>query len=833
MKLLQSALLGAAVSAMAFACAQKPELTGEVATGLNDAMQFEVQFGTLLPSVGYVEYGAAADYGQRTPEQAALEGQHVHVLEGLEPGTRYHYRTVLRDWSGQETVSQDATLTTPPLVAPETLTLSVSVDEARLSWVPTFGAARYAVKRAAQAGGPYKVVGRTAEPSYTETVPGGKTFFYVVSALAGAAQASGDSAEVSSAADPALVDDSFAGGLDETVWSVYNNSETGQLTAEGGQLTIRDVGNGTDYGQLGLVLKEALDLTSAPTTITVEYAELGNTEQNPGFWNAPDLSGDDTYNHPGVRATVSPEGLTPTVTPPAEGAFTPGDTVAAAGPYTLTWTITPPKGEGEYGSTMQVDGEEVYSGTLAPGSFDPAAAYFYLHASSPDETGTTVIESVTVTQGGSGGSLPSSATAAWLFDEGDGETVADAVGESDGTFTGAQWAEGRFGSAAQIAPGKNFVSVPWTEALSPEGALTVTAWVYLNEYGEGEFPNRRILQLGSYDPKSEYGIEDNSYRLLFEFGDFIFDAGPGADPEQLAVAQDEYITLETWHHVAGVYSGDAMTLYIDGEEVATQPANGAALVAPEDARLFIGTKSDKAPEGDWWDGLIDEVAVFNRALSQADIQGVMQGLGATTSSASTQAAAPAGGDPAIVRAESPIIDGDLSEWSGAGTITVPSTLITDVPDVDDDSDLSVTVNVAYDDDRVYIGADVKDDALVFERSGEAIWDGDALEFWLGAQQFGVALVDESPYLHAWGEIDTSAAEVALTLSDGGYTVEVALPRSALGEADIFFDPGSSVPVAVGANDADEEGSARVGQIYYPEGWTWGEPNTFAPLTVTE
>lgn len=990
---LKVVLIAASVSIFSLASAQKPELVGEVTFGLSDQVQYEIRWQTLLPSIGRVEYGLDDSYGRTTAATPALEGEHAHLLTDLTPDTTYHYRIVTQDWSGNETVTEDR----------------------------TFVAAAVPAALAVQAGAP---------------------------------------------TSSAFVDDTFENGLDETTWRVYSNTESGELAAEDGQLRIQNVGDGTNYGQLGLALLEPIDLTSAPTTVTVSYTETGNAEQNPGFWNVGDLEGDDNWNHPGIRATVSGEGVTPTSTPPAEGTWTPAEGVEGIqAPYTLTWTITPPEGEGEYSSTMLIDGEEVYSGTFTPGSFNPEEAYFYLYTSSPTEEGTTAIDAVTVEQEGQGtvaaapesafdpsttypvtqGSLqadgdlaelggttgisleehaavqmepyngpedlsgnvwlrwdeanlylaarvqddvhdqtfaegemwqgdslqlalaagapgeaegwyeygfaltgdgpqvwrwlapegvetglvenaglevtrddegqatvyevalpweelaplsaetgqpysfsfiandsdgdgrkgwvevgsgvggdkdpslflpfelaaaaagqaaaqgptlPEGAVAAWLFDEGEGETVADAVGESDGTFTNPQWAEGQFGGAAQIQPGQNYVSVPGSEALSPSDALTVTAWVYLNRYGEGEFPNRRVLQLGTYDPESQYGIEDNSYRLLFEFGEFIFDAGPEAEPRQISVPQDEHITLETWHHVAGVYSGDQIMLYVDGEMVASEEASGATLSAPADGRLFIGTKSDLAPEGDWWDGRIDEVAIFNRALSQEEIQNVMSGLGGATTATATAPAAPQAGtkDPAIFRAQGPItVDGDLSDWSQQGPIQVDSSMVADAPEVTDEGDLSVTANVAYDDDWVYLGADVKDDVLVFERTGDALYQTDSLEFWLGVQQFGAAISDAAPYLHSFGgSVDTEQAEVAVVPRDGGYTVEVALPRTVVEETlEMTLEPGSSVPVAVGANDADEEGGERVGQIYYPEGWTWGEPDTFAPLTVTE
>ena len=764
--------LSLAVVLLGAASAQKPELTGEVALVLSEQVQYEIRWQTLLPSLGRVEYGLDSSYGQVTAAVPALEGEHAHLLTNLTPGETYHYRLVTEDWSGNETVSEDQ----------------------------TFVAA--AVTPVAQAGG--------AAP----------------------------------AVNAPLVDDSFENGLDESTWRVYNNTGSGELAAQDGQLRIQNVGNGTDYGQLGLALLEPIDLTAAPTTVTVSYTEAGNAEQNPGFWNVGDLEGDDNWNHPGIRATVSGEGVSPTATPSAEGTWTPAEGVEGLQPpYTLTWTITPPEGGGAFGSTMQVDGEEIYSGTFDPGTFNPQEAYFYLYTSSPTEEGVSAIDAVTVEQEGQGAgqlvaqapTLPEGAVAAWLFDEGEGENVADAAGENDGTFTNPEWAEGKFGSAAQITPGQNYISVPGSEALSPTDAVSVTAWVYLDKYGEGEFPNRRVLQMGTYDPESDYGIEDNSYRLLFEVGEFIFDAGPGADPEQISVPQDEFVTLETWHHVAGVYSGDQIALYVDGEQVASQEANGAALSAPADGRLFIGTKSDLAPEGDWWDGRIDEVAIFDRALSQEEIQGVMEGLAATPATVAAPAAPQASEDPAIFRADGPVtVDGDLSDWGQRGPVTVDASMVADAPEVDNDSDLSVTAHLAYDDEWVYVGAEVTDDVLVFDRTGDAIYQTDSLEFWLGGEQFGAAISDAAPYLHSFGgNVDIEEAEVALVPGESGYTVEVALPRAAVEAAlDMTIEAGSSLPVAVGANDSDEEEAERQGQIYFPEGWTWGEVDTFEPLEFT-
>lgn len=220
----------------------------------------------------------------------------------------------------------------------------------------------------------------------------------------------------------------------------------------------------------------------------------------------------------------------------------------------------------------------------------------------------------------------------WLFDEGEGNTAGDASGhDHHGTFVNASWAEGKFGSAAQIIPGENYVEVETTDdALSPAKEMTVTAWVYLTALPdpEEEFPNRRILEAASYDPKTfEYGGGDNHYGLHFEWGRFIFRPGPNAQPGSIGIDQSEAIEPGKWQHVAGVYSGAFVRLYINGELRAEVKSNCEALVQPKNNRLFIGTKAPEAPDGDYWDGLLDEVAIFDVALTEEEIGSVMQGLG--------------------------------------------------------------------------------------------------------------------------------------------------------------------------------------------------------------
>jgi hypothetical protein len=70
--------------------------------------------------------------------------------------------------------------------------------------------------------------------------------------------------------------------------------------------------------------------------------------------------------------------------------------------------------------------------------------------------------------------------------------------------------------------------------------------------------------------------------------------------------------LSTWTHLAQTWDGSTLRLYIDGAEVATQPSPGTLITSTGQVR--IGGSS-----GQFFSGLIDEVRIYNRARTAAEI----------------------------------------------------------------------------------------------------------------------------------------------------------------------------------------------------------------------
>ena len=83
------------------------------------------------------------------------------------------------------------------------------------------------------------------------------------------------------------------------------------------------------------------------------------------------------------------------------------------------------------------------------------------------------------------------------------------------------------------------------------------------------------------------------------------------------------IADEEWRHIAGTWDGSEIKLYVDGVEQAS--TSFSEELTTSDLPVKIGLLHDKYP----FQGLLDEVAIFDQALTEAEVKEIMnQGLGA-------------------------------------------------------------------------------------------------------------------------------------------------------------------------------------------------------------
>ncbi len=199
----------------------------------------------------------------------------------------------------------------------------------------------------------------------------------------------------------------------------------------------------------------------------------------------------------------------------------------------------------------------------------------------------------------------------WKFDEGSGSTTADSSGNANhGSLHGpVQWTDGHDGKALKFTGPFNYVLVEDSPELNPTDAITIAAWINPSWTG-----NNRILQKSS-------GGHDNQYRLLKEFGDNMVFEVSGVANHQLSF--EKLPPAGEWTHLAAVYDGSKMTVFYNGEVAGEQETFGK--MATSDGPLFIGTKHETAPAGDEFNGILDDVRIYNYALSEADIAALYAG----------------------------------------------------------------------------------------------------------------------------------------------------------------------------------------------------------------
>jgi len=216
--------------------------------------------------------------------------------------------------------------------------------------------------------------------------------------------------------------------------------------------------------------------------------------------------------------------------------------------------------------------------------------------------------------------VPEGLVALWNFDEGSGTTAADSSGNGhDGTISGATWASpGAEGTGFCLdfdGQGTNRVSVGTFDVTG--NAISIACWYKADNLDTpGNDPRLISKAIGGSSEEHWFMVsssrEGSTKVLRFRL------KTDGTTGELKADTATGNIELDVWTHAAAVWDGATMRLYKNGVEVGST-AKGGTLSTNPDAKVSIGNQ----PEGTGdrpWDGLIDDVRLYNVALSEAQIQ---------------------------------------------------------------------------------------------------------------------------------------------------------------------------------------------------------------------
>jgi hypothetical protein len=262
-----------------------------------------------------------------------------------------------------------------------------------------------------------------------------------------------------------------------------------------------------------------------------------------------------------------------------DGATPLGAEVTGPGPtYTLSWTTSPP-----------LNGPHTLSAKARDGAGN-----------------TTTSSAITVTVAN-----PANLVAAYSFNEGTGTTVTDLSGNSlTGTIVGATWTTaGKYGNALSFNGTTGYVDLGNPTALRLTGSMTLEAWVKAtaNPPDDG--------QIIAKSDGSGWQLKTSPDIAPHTFGMQVTGTS-GTNAQRYSTTTR---SLNVWYHIAGVYNATAGTLstYVNGV-LDNGTLRNTVPTAQADAAVNVNI--GRRTGGFYFNGIIDEIRIYSRALSQAEIQ---------------------------------------------------------------------------------------------------------------------------------------------------------------------------------------------------------------------
>ena len=213
---------------------------------------------------------------------------------------------------------------------------------------------------------------------------------------------------------------------------------------------------------------------------------------------------------------------------------------------------------------------------------------------------------------------PSGLVAAYAFNEGSGTTAADASGNGlTGTLTnGAAWGTGRNAGAVLLDGVNDFVELGNPALLQLTGSMTASAWVNSAAFpfDDAAIVSKRASGEVGYqlDTTIDRGPRTIGFKLTNSAGGTMFRYGATT------------LQANTWYHITGVYDAATSELhvYLNGQlDDGTLLGTVTSTQRNSSANVNIGRR----PTGNTFNtnGRIDDVRIYSRALTQAEIQADM------------------------------------------------------------------------------------------------------------------------------------------------------------------------------------------------------------------
>ncbi len=207
----------------------------------------------------------------------------------------------------------------------------------------------------------------------------------------------------------------------------------------------------------------------------------------------------------------------------------------------------------------------------------------------------------------------------WTFEEGTGTKTYDlTANNNDGDFVrNPQWVEGYKGTGIEFNGSDNLIKIPDSPSLDLSVAGTISCWVYLNNYNRyGE-----LLDKGNKKNAWKY----TAYSLHFnnwnsKIASFTIHGEYSSLTQTLKTSDLE---LKKWHNITATFDSSYLKIYLDGE-LSSVAENKTGVLRNSPGALIIGGRCEESPYYSL-DGKVDEVVIWNRALSVNEVKSIFEG----------------------------------------------------------------------------------------------------------------------------------------------------------------------------------------------------------------
>ena len=195
----------------------------------------------------------------------------------------------------------------------------------------------------------------------------------------------------------------------------------------------------------------------------------------------------------------------------------------------------------------------------------------------------------------------------WRFED----NVRDKLGNNHGTNNGADCSvNGKYGGACEFDGSDDYVDVGSTESLNMDKNITIAAWIRFNNVSNNGWIVERSG--GNYwlwwSANDDWGVGTNN---------FIF----GGGFVSIQIEPSFIASNNNWYHVVATSLDNIGRVYVNGTEIGTGLVN-INMVANSVNNVDIGFRRDGNPPSEYhyFNGTIDEVMIFDRALTAAEIE---------------------------------------------------------------------------------------------------------------------------------------------------------------------------------------------------------------------